>query len=272
MKVKITLTTSVIPTGMFVQWTVQEPSEVGEYSFTLERSGGPVGPWDLVLGDTPSQYAVLDKLDQTPTSGTYTRPNQLTFYDRLYYKVTCRTPSGTILTDIGETGPASPSPRMVGYQRKLVRDFRLSLKFTGTLIAVLKRRTWGARCSRCYDLRTKQVVRSECNACWGTSFTGGYWAPLLTYGKKSATATSVALTPEQKSDSNDAQIWLPMFPQLERDDVLVSLKDQRRYRVDRQVQPEIQLSGVHQVVTCQELAHDHVIYRLPVSPDLQPLY
>ena len=116
-------------------------------------------------------------------------------------------------------------------------------------------------------------MRSECNACWGTGYEHGYWAPLLSYARRSVSATTVTNSPEQKSDANDAQIWLPDFPQMERDDVIVALHDQRRFRVDRQVQTEIQLAGVHQVLTCQELAHDHVIYRYAVHPEtLNPLY
>lgn len=273
MKVKITLTTAVFPKGQFVQWTVLDPSEAGAYTFTLERAGAPAGPWDVVWGPAAEQYAVLDAFDQRPETLDYSRPNQLTLYDRVYYRVTCTTPSGAVLRDVVETGPSTLNPRMAGYRRKLIRDFRLSLKFNGTPTVLLKRRTWGVRCDRCVDKRTKQIVRSECRDCWGTGFEGGYWAPILTYARRSVTAPTVVNSPEQKSESNDAQIWLPDFPQMERDDVIVSLHDQRRYRVDRQVQTEVQLAGVHQVLTCQELARDHVIYRYAVSPNtLQPLY
>lgn len=273
MRVKITLTTAVFPRGQFVQWTVLGATESGEYTFTLERSGGPEGPWGHVLGPVASQYAVLDTLDRGSEALDHVRPNQLTLYDRLYYRVTCTAPGGAILRDVVETGPSVLNPRMAGPRRKLIRDFRLSLKFNGTPVVLLKRKTWGPRCDRCYDKRTKQVVRSECKSCWGTGYDGGYWAPVLTYARRSASATTVTNTPEQKSDANGVQMWLPDFPQMEKDDVLVSLHDQRRFEVDRQLQTEIQLAGVHQVLTCLELARDHVLYRYPVSPDtLQPLY
>lgn len=273
MKVRITLVTSVPPKGNFVQWTLDNPSEVGEFKFQLERAGGPNGPWEVVLTPVVAQYAVLDPLDQRAETLDYIRPNQLSMYDRVYYKVTCTTPSGAVLTHVSESGPDTLSLIMRGRRRKMMRDFRLSLKFNGTPVVLLKRRTWGARCPRCVDKRTGQIVRSECNACWGTGFEGGYWAPYLTYARRSVTATSVTNAPEQKTDANDAQIWLPDFPQMERDDVIVALHDSRRFRVDRQVQTEVQLAGVHQVLTCQELGHDHVIYRYAVSPEtINPLY
>lgn len=273
MKVRITRTTAVFPTGQFVQWAILDPTESGDYVFELARSGGPEGPWDPVQGPLTSQYAVLDRLDQRPETLNYTRPNQLTIYDHLYYRVTCTTPSGAVLRDTVETSPDTLHPRMAGPRRKLMRDFMLSLKFNGTPTLLLKRKTWGVRCTRCYDTRTKQIMRSECRACWGTGFTEGYWTPVRSYSRRGVSGTNVINSPESKTEGNEVQIWLPVFPQMEKDDVLVNLHDQRRFVVERQVQTEIQLAGVHQVLTCKELGHDHVLYRYPVAPDtLSPLY
>lgn len=70
-----------------------------------------------------------------------------------------------------------------------------------------------------------------------------------------------------------ARLWLPDYPQLERDDIIVSLANNRRWRVEQQVQPEIQYAATHQVVTLQEISHDHVIYRFLVDPTTRdPLY
>ena len=82
-----------------------------------------------------------------------------------------------------------------------------------------------------------------------------------------------AITPAGKSDSNGAVFWLPDYPTLERDDVIVSLADQRRFRVNQEVETQIQLNSVHQEVTCVELGHDHVIYRYPIQRDaIYPIY
>jgi hypothetical protein len=273
MRLSITLTTALYPRGQFVQWTVLDATESGAYLFRLERSGSPEGPWALVMSDTPDQYAVRDLLTDGVTTDTYTPPNELTFYNNIFYKVTCKTPSGALLTDVAETGDRRLDRVTSRNHRKLQRDFRLSLKYNGTPYLLFKRRRWGVRCPRCYDAKTQRVVRADCRECWGTGFEEGYWKPTLTAGRRTVNANSTAITPEAKADSNEVRFWFPDFPTLERDDMLVSLKSQRRYRMDQQVDTELKLVGVHQVVTCQEIDKDHIFYRMPADPTtLNPLF
>ena len=225
------------------------------------------------MPETASQYAVRDLWAATPASLTVVPANDLTLYERHFYRLTCKTPSGLILKDIVESGDQRVTEPLNRYFRKNQRDFRLSLKFNGTPLLVMKRRWWGVRCPRCFDLITKKVVRADCSACWGTGFTGGYWTPTSTYGRRTVNANNSAITPDQKMDSNGVRFWLPDFPTLERDDILISLKTQRRYRVDEQVDTELQLVGVHQILTCQEIPKDHLLYRMKVQPDtVEPLY
>lgn len=274
MRIEITRTTALFPQGQFVQWTVREPTETGDYVFSLDRAGGPDGPWTEILAPTKEQYAVLDRFDEHPTELLYVKPNQLTLYDRVYYRVRVTTPSGARLSAIAETGPRQNEDlgalKLSQVRRHLQHAFRKALKHTGGATILLKRRTWGERCSRCVDPRTKTVVRSDCLNCWGTGYVGGYWSPYFTRARRSASANVTTVTPEQKSDANSVRFWLPDYPQLERDDVIVSLDDQRRFRVDVQLQTELRLVGVHQVVSCQELARDHVVYRLHVDPTTAP--
>jgi hypothetical protein len=78
-------------------------------------------------------------------------------------------------------------------------------------------------------------------------------------------------TPEQKIDTNQARIWLPGVPQVDVDDVLVFLRDDKRFKIDRHVQTELTLIPVHQVVDTVELERGHVVYQFKVSPDEAPL-
>lgn len=275
MKAEITHTTAVLPRGQFVQWTVRDASEPGAYRCTLERCGSLSGPWEPVLVDAVSQYAVLDDFAAIPTTARFTPPNLLTFVDRLYYRLTVTTPSGKVLQATRATGPSTPDPtpqalRMAQARRHLQFEFRKSLRYTGTPVRVFKRRQWGPRCPRCWDPRTKQVVRADCRPCWGTGFTDGYWAPYDVHAVRSSLATSVEAGAAQKSEGSVARLILPDLPQLERDDVIVAVEDQRRFVVDGQRQPEIRLQGVHQLLDCRELARDHVLFHLAAQPGVVP--
>lgn len=273
MKVEIPKMSAVYPKGQLVQWSLRGADEPGVYTFTVERSGGPEGPWTMILLEAGDQYAVLDKFDQTSTGSMFERPNQLTLFDVAYYRVTATSPSGERASFTQETGPQSADRKMQQYLRKTQRDFRLSLRFNGTHCAILKRPLWGPRCAKCFDPKTKTIVRAECRECWGTSFQGGYWAPFYTPVRRGAPQSSTTPSPQQTSDGNQLRFWLPDFPLVVKYDVLVSFRDQKRFLIEGQSQTEIQLAAVHQLVDCVELPHDHLIYRFPIAPNQRdPLF
>ncbi len=277
MKLTIRRVRPLIPKGVFLQWVIEEPSESGTFTFTVERAGGPLGAWEPVLTPTPAQYAVLDDLRTSRDSETRTSANMLTLNQRLFYRVSCTTPSGAILRDIQEldvlSGNTPADLKVAQLRRKARLDFARAQRYPGTPILILKRRWWGETCVRCRDPRTKALVRSDCKTCWGTGFVGGYWNPVEVRGRRSVANVASQITPEGKSDSAEAKFWLPETPQVERDDVLILLNEGRRYRVDQQVQTEMQLQGVHQVVNALTLASDHLLYRMPYDTQaIAPFY
>lgn len=274
MILQFTRLTNLAPTAHFVQWTISNvaPSESGVFHFTLYRSGGPDGPWDQIFSG-PDQYAFKDRLDAIASTLDNLQPNSLRFFQGLHYRLVCRLPSGAQLEAKAETGPLPVDRKMSQFMRKAQRDFRLSLKFNGGRIVVLKKKRWGERCLKCFDKRSKEVVRPNCGTCWGTGFLGGYWTPFVTYARSTVTSNTTAIGPNQKSDANDGTFWLPDYPTLERDDLIIHLSDNRRFRVDQQVETQIQLNCVHQEVPAQELPRDHIIYQYAVNPDtIEPLY
>lgn len=274
MKLKITRLSALFPYGYFVQWTIDDvaPTESGVFQFTLYRSGGPEGPWEQLFAGN-DQYSFDDKFNGVASTLDVLQPNSLRLFQEVHYRVVCRLPSGATLETKEETGPFFADRKMSQYLRKTQRDFRLTLKFNGTRVVLLKKRRWGVRCLKCADKRTKEVVRPNCAECWGTGFVGGYWAPFVTYARSNVTANTSAVGPNQKSDANDGSFWLPDYPTLERDDVLVRLSNNRRFRLDQQVETQIQLNSAHQEVSGQELPHDHVLYRYPLNPNaIEPLY
>jgi len=271
MKLEITRFAALFPYGYFVQWSMSSipPEESGTFAFTLERSGGPNGPWTKIL-DANDQYAFSDRFDAIESTADELQPNSLRLYQEVYYRVTCTTPTGKVLTDVEETGSHAPSRKMMQYLRKGQRDFRLTLKYNGTPVALLKKRRWGVRCPKCFDKGTKEVARPNCPVCWSTGFVGGYWEPFYTKARRNVSSNTSTITPAQKSDANDASFWLPDYPSLERDDLIVSFSDQRRFRVDVSIETNIQLNTVHQEVTALQLPNDHPMLRYPFNFDSFP--
>ena len=276
MNVKITGTTALFPKGFLIQWTVQNVTESGIFSFSIYRSGGTNGPWEEVATNLTNQYAYFDNFEKpfVKTTENVLRPNQLNLFREYVYKIVCITPNLNTLEDINDNGPLFEGNmndlKMEQIARKLRRDFRLTLKFNGTSCAFLKRRRWGTRCEECFDKKTKEIMRASCKKCWGTGLIGGYWDPILSVVRRNVGTNASAITPQQKSDSNDIQIWMPEIPQVEQDDLLIFFKDQKRYRLDQSTETEIRLGSVHQVISGQEIEHSDIRYKIPVNLNQVP--
>jgi hypothetical protein len=278
LSIKIVAIAALYPDGFFVQWTLDGATESGIYTFDVYRSGAANGPWDQIASGLKDQYAFIDKFELPfpATTENVLRPNQLNLFREYVYRVVVTAPSGATAEVVDDNNPlfegAINDLKMNQYHRKAQRDFRLSLKFNGTRCVVLKRRRWGVRCD-CVDKKTREIVRAACKKCWGTGLISGYWTPFATYARRNVSTNTSAVTPENKSDSNDAKIWMPDYPTLETDDIIVFMKENSRWRADQSTQTQIRLQDVHQVVSAQSLDHSHIIYRLAVDPrQIKPLY
>lgn len=276
--VRITASVGLPPKGYFIQWTTDDATESGQYVFELFRSGGPVGPWEPVTGPISNTYSHFDDFT-VPTAKTTAlelRPNLFGLFREFVYRIVMTSPSGKTyeaIADIGANFDGAPADvKMNQYLRKIIRDFRLTLKFNGTPCMLLKRRRWGVRCV-CVDKATKEIMRASCKKCWGTGLVGGYWAPFPLAVRRNTGTNGSVIAPAGKGDSNDVKFWMADFPNVEQDDLLVFLKDQRRFRLDQATQTEIRLRLAHQVVSAQEIEHGNILYQLPVRLDQsKPLY
>lgn len=254
------------PRGTFVQWDLTGTTEVGVYLFTVERSGSENGPWAPVLVAAPDVYSVLDTV---PTSGTEQLPvpapqnavpqpmpyNILQTNVTYFYRVTVTPPSGAggAVSVVEEV-----EAQLKGYQkmvrRKLLYDIYKAFKHVnGVEIAVLKRVRWGARCNRCFDAFTKETVRGNCSQCFGTGFFPAYFAPVVTLGRRGTSANTKQMTPQGAAEFSSTQVTLMDVPKVAPDDILVFMRDNKRYIVKASIETSLQTVGVHQKLEVSEL-------------------
>jgi hypothetical protein len=156
----------------------------------------------------------------------------------------------------------------------MLRDLAIGLKkLNGGPVALLKRQRWGPRCTKCYDKYTKENVRSNCTTCFGTGFSPGYHAPVGTMLRRSPSAVETATAPEGKVDVNVLQMWLLDAPAVEADDVIVFLRDNRRFLVTKMLPTELTTVTVHQKLIATELNRSSIEFRIPVDPTrIPPLF
>jgi hypothetical protein len=247
----------VYATGVLVQWVTTNPPDIGAYSYEVQRSGSPAGPWTSV-------GTVVDTFIYSDTAASL---HGLT--RDIYYRVIVTPPVAPPLTSAvhnirGEL-PLALAGRHFLRARKMRTDLlRTFKKFSGKEYFVLKKIHWGARCTVCWDTLTKSVVDETCATCFGTGFLTGYYTPYRMWGRLDPTTTAAPLQLEGKADQRMFKFTCLDIPLLMPDDVIVGVLDDRRFIVHTQVQTEMRLVGVHQDVTLAELPRDNPVYKVPV--------
>lgn len=274
LSIEITRLLPLHPRGIFLQWDLINPTEAGSYCFNIYRAGAPEGPWEpLSLGG----YDIYNYSDAFPSSSTQaaTDINTLSLVRGIFYRVVAIPPSGA---DNQVEVVSVVEPRLDGKQRllkrKILRDESLAFrKLNGVEIAVVKRMHWGPRCSKCWDKVTKTVTRANCTTCFGTGFSPGYFAPILTLGRRGTLPTAKQISPQGVADYRPTQVTILDAPKVEPDDILVFLKDNKRFVVKSAIQTELKTVGVHQKFEVSELPRSSIEYRLVVDPArIPPLF
>ena len=150
---------------------------------------------------------------------------------------------------------------------KLRRTIIALRYFTGTNVAVLKRRHFGTRCEICWDPGSEMVIKSRCGACCGTGWTGGFHTPVLTLAKVVASPITDTIRSEGDVQVRSARVGLPPFPVVEKEDIVVELDNNRRWFV-RLVDPVVFRSrSIKQFASCTELGKSSVEFDIQADPE-----
>ncbi len=269
--VAITRTTALYPSAVFLQWDLRA-DEAGPHLVDVARAGAPAGPWEPVATSLPDAYHFLDNEfgSSPPTNPSESRvgPNLFSLSREVYYQVRAPPPSGAANAFASAPVPVEPGldVRTRLFKRKILRDEATAFRYlNGVPLVVLKRRRWGTRCPECYDPVTRESTLEHCPVCFGTSFQGGYWAPVAIRGRKSAAPVQSQLTAHGESDVKTVTFTVLDYPHLEHKDLVVDLRRNDRYEVQIVTPTELKGVTVHQALTASLLGRNAIEYRVPVN-------
>lgn len=245
--------TRVYPTGtrdLAIQWEVDESiASAGPFNFSVLRSGSVNGPFEVVASNLGDVYMYTDTTSHL--SG---------MIKQVYYKVIHGTFS-CVPHNILHTLPQ----RQYLIWKKILHDEDILLrKGNGRQILLIKRRHWGTRCDQCYDLKTGKSVKKNCDNCYGTTFVGGYFAPIEMWAslKPSQVSTEwVAETSIPEVDTSSAM--LVPIPRVHKGDIVVEKEINRRWEITAEMPTELLRNPMHQDVTLTRLNPAHIAYRIP---------
>jgi hypothetical protein len=294
MRAVITKITPWFPHKVNLQWDLEAISSVGVFHFDVERSGSPGGPWTTVVTGLHDVYLYEDDL-------TTEKVNVLALNRDLYYRIKSTPPTGPVVYSdpvnlegqtvstindhqpvIGYTvdfrSQVEPNPvtgimprpgirrRKRLLRRKILRDEYIVLRaLNGIEFFLLKRRHFGTRCTVCYDPASRRVLRSACPACYGTSWTNGYFTPILLLGRKLPSQIQTQEAPQAKVEVNQTKIQFLDFPRIDEEDVLIEKNTNKRFLVMQRYFTSLKTIPIHQTITVSEFERQAVEYNIPVD-------
>lgn len=201
-----------------VRWSLQPTAyPLEDIVFEVFRSNGPTGPWDQ-MGTCPTgRYEYTD----------YNAPGAY-ILRTFYYIVRIASISGRGFRD-SEPKILEHDPDPIALELIRKKNLGLTVK-NGVAFAVLARKTWGSKCSRCWSRERLVATDADCPECFGTGYPGGYMNPVYVPGlmnppKKMIIEAGIQFEPTK------IYAELSNHPVLAPDDLIVDRRLNVRYTV-----------------------------------------
>jgi hypothetical protein len=137
-------------------------------------------------------------------------------------------------------------------------------RYSARTFKILKRRTWGDYCSRCFDPITQRVQDANCQTCYGTGIEGGYFQPMEIRGFRSQKSFRQLLNLFGKFEDNEVSFVLQGYPILTINDVLVDELNDRYKILDPVRHTEKGLYILEQQIRAEIINKTNIIYKVPV--------
>ena len=254
---------------VYLQWTLRNPPAADGFTFTLYRSGSSNGPWEQIPSDVTQFLDTFNYVDNNfEAPRDQSAPGLDMMRNALYYRLVVTHLAGSPVECVGLLENALDKRRRA-IVKKLRRDAEIKIrKGSGTEVAILKRKWWGEPCV-CRS-SVGQTTRSHCAVCHGTGIVSGYWDPVYTYGKRTATSVDEQTSSRGVTERQNILATIPYVPQVMPRDILVFTRDNKRYIVDRVQPTEIHTVDIHQELIVSELSPSSVEYDVAVDPWHQP--
>lgn len=242
--------------------------DITNYRFYVERSNSEEGPFDELNPTAP--------LTDTFTF-TDRQVNRLSKWRRFFYRIRAVdvsvTPNVTVTSKPADmvisslTEQRLHSLEMARLDRVLLSGVGVVPGFVGIKCLVFKRRTFGQRCTDCWDNLKQKVTSSRCFNCYGTGFRFGFHTPIKTYFSFDVSTDRPDMTPIGEQQPNTLKAWTSNYPKISGGDVFVDGQNDR-WRVAIKTATENFREPVRQTFNLFHLAPGDVEYSIPFDTNL----
>ena len=240
------------PGAALVRWSVLPHSwDTADMAYLLFRSNSPEGPWEYV-GTAP------DGMMQYTDYGVQSMNVSRNYY--FIVRVVSKSQQG-----FRDSPVANPGHDPDGIAYELVRKKLTFLTVrSGVAGAFLIRKSWGAKCSRCYSRERMLPTDPDCPDCFGTGYSGGYLLPpvytptLINPPKQAVVEAGI------KYEAFSIYVEIANVPYINPDDIFVDMQSNIRYRVENVGSAAHRGFVVSQVAQLNRVDEHDVLYTIPV--------
>lgn len=234
-----------------VTWDTAGNEDPQDYTFEVQRSESPEGPWDAISPTFSDHYIFVDQ--RIPSGDKYRQ---------LWYRIHVVKKLDQSSMD-SEPATVQADPDLVAtYMR---RHFMVLLtQFTGRSTWLFKIRTFGPRCRSCYDATLGQRVRESCLDCYDTGFLRGYHNPIEIWTQIDPVKKAQQNQREQTTQLSSTAARTAFYPNVVPGDVIVEAEN-KRWRVAAVSTTERLRAVVHQELDLVQIEETDIEYRLPVN-------
>jgi len=204
--------------SLTIDWTwASHEEDEDDYTVTVYRSenlgaSGSLTNYTEVATVDADEYTYED----TAVSGLY-HPGRTWYYKLLLTN-----------TETSATSHLTPTPLYkyyesddYAYNRIVYLKNLVIQKKSGRTYYLIKRRSWGTRCTTCWDSTLMRVTDPDCTECHGTGWVGGYFDPLSFKAMMTPSPNYNQITMFGEWRPSDSLLIMLNYPILTTRDVLV---------------------------------------------------
>jgi hypothetical protein len=202
-----------------VRWVMHPHSwPESDLAFAVFRANSPEGPFEHVGNVDDGSFQFADWAAQG-----------INISRNFYYRVRVASKSGKGYRD---SWSANPGHDLDPIGEEMIRKKMVFITVkSGVAGAVLLKKSWGARCSRCFNRERMAAEDASCPECYGTGFTGGYLPPILVptlFNPPKSAIVEAGI----KYETWSVYVELANYPFLSPDDIWVDRQSNIRYKVE----------------------------------------
>lgn len=239
-------------------WTAEKDlnENANHFVFIPQISESPAGPWAPLFNDPINAYGYIDTITQRGMVD-----------QRVYYRIKgINKDDNSLFYSEPQISINSEKNCLANY---IAENEQLLLRrYNGHDMLLFAKRKFGNRCPDCYSEIDRKVIRSKCSTCFGTTWEGGFFYPVMMRLQTDPKTESAQKTPYGKQEQEQLTGWTSNEIIIAQGDLLVNLKNTiQRYEVTHVTPTSLHDSIVKQILVLNILRPDRPEQLLQVNSD-----